>query len=120
VGIGGKYLRLRQKGQTIKTYWSSLVRKLQDLCLVTDHTFVPRGFSYYIRDDTGPVMYDNTVIIGDAAGLATIDMGEGIGPAVRSGILAAQAIMKKRPYATRKIRRFSLLEILFSRGNSAV
>ena len=120
VGIGGKYQSLRQKGQTIRSYFSSLVRKLEDLCLVTDHAFAPRGCSYYIRDDTGPVMYDNAFIIGDAAGLATIDMGEGIGPAVRSGILAAQAIVKKKSYATGKIRRFSLLEILFSRRNAAV
>lgn len=31
-------------------------------------------------------------LVGDAAGLATADMGEGIANAVRSGILAAQAI----------------------------
>jgi flavin-dependent dehydrogenase len=42
---------------------------------------------------------DNIFLIGDAAGIATRDMGEGIGPAVQSGILAAEAIAsgKKLP-----------------------
>jgi len=116
VGIGGKYLKLRQKGLNIKTYWGWLVRRLNDLSLVTGHTFAPRGSNYYIRNDTGEATYDNAFIIGDAAGLATIDMGEGIGPAVRSGILAARAISNKKPYSPASIRRFSLFEILFSRG----
>jgi len=120
VGIGGKYLGLKQKGLNIKTHWGLLARKLDDLSLVTNHTFAPRGCSYYIRDDTGAATNGNAFIIGDAAGLATRDLGEGIGPAVKSGILAARAIMKKRPYAISKIRRFSLFSILFSRSMASV
>jgi hypothetical protein len=33
---------------------------------------------------------DNAFVIGDAAGLATLDLGEGTGPAIESGILAAK------------------------------
>ena len=40
----------------------------------------------------------NAFIAGDAAGLATRDMGEGIGPAIRSGLRAAQAILEGAPY----------------------
>ena len=35
----------------------------------------------------------NAYLIGDSAGLATIDLGEGIGPAVESGLLCAREIM---------------------------
>ena len=41
---------------------------------------------------------DNAFITGDAAGLATRDMAEGIGPAVRSGVRAAEAILLKKDY----------------------
>ena len=41
----------------------------------------------------------NAFLVGDAAGLATRDLCEGIGPAVRSGLLAADAIALGRPYS---------------------
>ncbi len=37
--------------------------------------------------------------MGDAVGLATRDMCEGIGPAVRSGLLAARSIVTGEPYS---------------------
>ena len=40
----------------------------------------------------------NAFITGDAAGLATRDLGEGIGPAIRSGMRAAEAIIEGKPY----------------------
>jgi len=42
--------------------------------------------------------YRDAFLSGDAAGLATRDMAEGIGPAVRSGLRAAQAILHDKPY----------------------
>jgi menaquinone-9 beta-reductase len=44
------------------------------------------------------VRLDDAFITGDSAGLATRDLGEGIGPAVRSGQHAADAILHGRPY----------------------
>jgi len=41
-----------------------------------------------------PILRDNVMIIGDAAGLAYPQSGEGIRPAVESAILAAQTIKK--------------------------
>jgi flavin-dependent dehydrogenase len=58
------------------------------------------------------VRRDNAFIVGDAVGLATRDMGEGIGPAVRSGLLAAQAIVHDTDYDLRAIARVSLLPSL--------
>jgi flavin-dependent dehydrogenase len=41
---------------------------------------------------------DNAFLTGDAAGLATRDLCEGIGPAIRSGQRAADAILKGSTY----------------------
>ena len=59
----------------------------------------PRGHSYYLRQRLGAVRSGNAFIAGDAAGLATLDMGEGIGPAIRSGVLAADAIASGGEYS---------------------
>ncbi len=112
VGIGGKHLGMKRKGRTIRSHWEAFTRKLEEGFLLTGHPYSPRGHWYYIRNDTGPTRLGNAFVIGDAAGLATRDMGEGIGPAVRSGILAAREIIGKRPTATRGISRFSLPGIL--------
>lgn len=43
------------------------------------------------------VLHDRLLLIGDAAGLAYPQSGEGIRPAVESGLLAAQAIVEMAP-----------------------
>jgi flavin-dependent dehydrogenase len=58
----------------------------------------PSGYSYYLRGRVDVVRRDNAFITGDAAGLATRDLGEGIGPAIRSGLRAAQTIVAGEPY----------------------
>jgi len=50
----------------------------------------------------------NALILGDAVGLASVDMGEGIGPAVRSALLAADAIVNNSEYDLKKLARFSV------------
>ena len=47
-------------------------------------------------------------IVGDAAGLATVDLAEGIGPAVESGILAARDILGQADYSAGAILKYSL------------
>jgi flavin-dependent dehydrogenase len=42
------------------------------------------------------------------------DMGEGIGPAVESGLLAANAIIQGIEYSLKSVTRSSLFNILFS------
>jgi geranylgeranyl reductase family protein len=51
-----------------------------------------RGHSYHVLTHTAPLTGPHYLLIGDAAGLARPVSGEGIGPAIRSGRLAAQAI----------------------------
>ena len=115
VGIGGSAARLKAKGQTLNEHWSRLVGKLDRAGLVTGHTFQPLGYSYRLQNRSPQLRWGNAFLVGDALGLATRDMGEGIGPAVHSGILSAEAIILNRPYAVRQIPRFSLPSLLHLR-----
>lgn len=113
VGVGGKFSRLKENNQSIRDHWNAFTEKLKGLSVdLNHHSASPRGYAYYIRQDTGPVQQDNAYLVGDAAGLATIDMGEGIGPAVRSGILAARSIITGSPYSIASVGRFSMRDIL--------
>ncbi len=112
VGVGGYLSVMQKKGQTIHEHWQVLKEKLAALGLVTDFHFQPKGYNYYLRAKR-TALYQNTVfLVGDAAGLATLDMGEGIGPAIESGLLAAQSIITKKPYSIKSIPRYSLPGIL--------
>jgi flavin-dependent dehydrogenase len=68
--------------------------------------------SYYLRQRLPAIRKGNAFIIGDAAGMATVDMGEGIGPAIRSGVRAADAIATGRPYVLDGIGQYSQGPIL--------
>lgn len=109
VGIGGQAEVLRARGDHVRRHWSLLVDKLARRGLVRDHVFQPRGYAYYLRQASPELRRDNALIVGDAAGLATRDLGEGIGPAVRSGLLAAEAILHDGDYDLRSIAKTSLL-----------
>lgn len=113
VGMGAKCRKLSEKSRGIREHWDSFVKKLHSLSLVRGHEFSPRRHAYFLRQDTGPMQLGNIYIAGDAAGLATIDMGEGIGPAVRSGILAADAIITGKPYSPSRLGRLSLWSFVF-------
>lgn len=54
-----------------------------------------RGHPYLLHGEAErPLVDDATVVVGDAAGLAYPRSGEGIRPAVESGLLAAQTIIE--------------------------
>ncbi len=107
IGIGGFAEKLKANIDTIKNHWQLFLKELERLSLVKNFTFNPRGYVYYIRDGLKTVQIDNTFLVGDAAGLATKDMGEGIGPAVKSGLLAAEAIITGKPYALSSVKEYS-------------
>jgi flavin-dependent dehydrogenase len=88
------------------------VEKLAALGLVQRHSYRPRGHAYYLRETDGPVQSGNAFIVGDAAGLATVDLGEGIGPAIKSGLLAADAIATGESYTVDSIRKRSVPQLL--------
>lgn len=112
LGIGGKFGELKAKGETIREHWDFFIAKLNDLNLLEHNKLQPRGYNYYLRQNVLVSRLDNAFITGDAAGLATRDMGEGIGPAVESGIRAADAIIYGKDYSLKSISRYSLFNIL--------
>lgn len=111
-GIGGRAEALKARGESIQDHWERLVITLDELDLVRDHTFKPRGHAYYLREGKRQLRVGNAFVIGDAAGLATRDMGEGIAPAVRSGLLAAESIVTGRPINVSRIRRWSQPQLI--------
>jgi flavin-dependent dehydrogenase len=113
IGIGGNFRVLRERNETIKDHWNFFIKKLNEEGLVRNYTLQPRGYHYYLRDKNKIGQLGKAFIIGDAAGLATKDMGEGIGPAIESGLLAADAIINGIPYDPNKISRYSFKNILF-------
>jgi len=80
------------------------------------HTGRFRGHAYHLQRHSGRRLLDHGVLLtGDAAGLAYTESGEGIRPAVESGLLAAETIVEAdgdysrdrlEPYRERLQRRF--------------
>ena len=61
-----------------------------------------RGHAYLIAAPTGRrIVDDGVILIGDAAGLAYPQSGEGIRPAIESGLMAASAILSAAGRYTR-------------------
>jgi len=108
VGIGGKASKMKTDGRRLPDHWNSFTRKLARDGLMRDVDVKPIGYSYYLRDKVEVVRRGNAMIVGDAVGLASIDMGEGIGPAVRSAMLAADAIIKNATYDVKAISKYSV------------
>ncbi len=119
VGVGGKTVALEREEQPIRHHWQVILDTLARLAYLTTAPQEPKGHLYYLRHGNGPVQHDRVYLIGDAASLATKDLGEGIGPAVRSGILAAEAIIRDREYSILTIPRYSVPKLLFPRTRRA-
>lgn len=114
VGVGAMALRLKQRGEDIWQHWEHLTSQLRrrfGIQLPGD----PSGYSYYVRGALDSVRLDNAFLAGDAAGLATRDLCEGIGPAIRSGQCAAASILSGVPYALHGVTDASLGGGLVSR-----
>jgi len=109
IGIGANAKVLKERGSTIQEHWASFVDHLLGSGLVEQRHFKPGGYTYYLQGTGEYRLGDKVFLVGDSAGLATLDMGEGIGPSIRSGILAARAIIENKPYNLDEIPGYSLL-----------
>lgn len=116
IGIGGTLNSLRSENSSIKFHWNMLIEKLNMNGMVHDFEFSPKGYDYYLRDKNPTTQINNIYLVGDAVGLATVDMGEGIGPSVESGILAADAIINQHEYSVKSISKYSFPSILFRKN----
>jgi menaquinone-9 beta-reductase len=123
VGVGGMARRLKDSGDDIKRHWAHFTHTLGRK-LVPSAEYDPAGYSYYLRGNVSVGRVGDAFITGDAAGLATRDLCEGIGPAVRSGLRAAQAILSGAAYQLEDVTGASLggglatrlLDWAFTRG----
>lgn len=106
-GIGGMADKLKARGEDIKTFWNDFTDLLGRKRFVRGFEYAPKGYSYFLRGGVDVVRVNNAFIAGDSVGLATRDLCEGIGPAIRSGYRAADAIVNGSEYSLESIGAFS-------------
>jgi flavin-dependent dehydrogenase len=107
IGVGGMADQLKRGTRRLQEHWRMFVTDLHTRGLVTCDELSPQGYSYFLRGNVDAVTHDNAFLVGDAAGLATHDMCEGIGPAIKSGLLAARSIVTGAAYSLDEISTFS-------------
>ena len=107
VGLGGMAVKLAGKRSHLRDFWKKFVARLEKRGLVDYADYAPKGYSYFLRGEPGTVCRRNAYIVGDAASLATRDLCEGIGPAVRSGLLAASSIVTGADYSVAEVGKYS-------------
>ena len=123
-GLGAMAEKLKARGEDVKRHWSHFAGVLARRGLAVGAGFAPKGYSYYLRGGVETVRIGNAFITGDAAGLATRDLCEGIGPAIRSGRRAAESIVAGAHYRLDDLAAYSsdvgfvrwLLERAFAGG----
>lgn len=121
VGVGGIAERIKRGDEDIRAHWAHFAGML-GASLAPGAQYDPSGYSYYLRGRVDVVRRDNAFITGDAAGLATRDLGEGIGPAIRSGVRAARAITEGSAYRLDDVTGLSVSSIarsMFARATRA-
>lgn len=114
IGIGGKLAGMRRKNLSIRRLWDRFVHDLNRSGAIRQPHVPPRGYTYYLAGPRSTARIGNALIVGDALGMATRDMGEGIGPAVKSGQMAARSIVDHIPFRPSGIPRFSLPGIILA------
>lgn len=120
VGVGGMAAKLKQRGDDIRSHWQHLVDRLLRQGLIAEAPEPPSGYSYFLRARSDLGRCGNAFVAGDAAGLATRDMCEGIGPAVRTGLRAARAISGGDPYDMTDVAPFTSGNPLVRKGLEAM
>ncbi|MFU8814953.1 MAG: NAD(P)/FAD-dependent oxidoreductase [Pseudomonadales bacterium] len=116
VGVGGMADKLKRRGDDIRRHWNLLADRLVTEGLLPTRPADPGGYSYFLRDKVDVGRRGNAFVVGDAAGLATRDMCEGIGPAVRSGLLAARSVMTSAPFELDCVAAFTSGNLLVKKG----
>ncbi|MEX0346853.1 MAG: NAD(P)/FAD-dependent oxidoreductase [Rhizobiaceae bacterium] len=101
IGIGGKSKYFRKSGTNIHDHFQKFLSDLVSegrLDKDTAASIKPTGHPYYLYTRSGPATDDRCYLIGDSAGLASLDLGEGIGPAIESGMMVADEILGQGVY----------------------
>jgi flavin-dependent dehydrogenase len=101
IGIGGKSKYFKNSGTNIHDHFKAFMGDLVAEKRLTEETAAnlkATGHPYFLYAYDGPLKQDRCYLVGDSAGLASIDLGEGIGPAVESGLMAADEITGEGTY----------------------
>jgi flavin-dependent dehydrogenase len=106
IGFGGLKSQLTDWNR--QALWEEFVDLLQGEIGLPGPPPSPKGYSYYIGAKPVADACAGAYLAGDAAGLATGDLAEGIGPAVESGIAAARRILGLPASRLPPTTRFSL------------
>lgn len=110
LGLGGFGQYFRRSPTSIHDHFQwfldDLVRR-RLLDTETRHSLTASGHGYYLFSRQGEVKRDNCFLVGDSAGLATVDLGEGIGPAVESGVMVANEILGQGRYVKDRVSQHS-------------
>ena len=123
IGLGGKAKYFRSSGTKIHDHFRAFITDLvreKRLDAATAENLQEIGHPYFLFTRGGEVKRDNCFLIGDSAGLASVDLGEGIGPAVESGLMSAREILGTGEYRKDVISVFSLtglVRVLMRRAN---
>ncbi|MFN0264424.1 NAD(P)/FAD-dependent oxidoreductase [Tepidamorphus sp. 3E244] len=110
IGIGGKSRWFRNTGEKIHDHWRAFLGDLVKQGLLDQETadsLKEGGHPYFLYTHDGAVKEGDAYIIGDAAGLATVDLGEGLGPAIESGQFAARDILGQGEYSKAPLTKYS-------------
>lgn len=120
VGVGGMKAQLAGRRDSIHDYWRRHTQMLAETLGVTGLDLLPKGYSYYLRNGAAPAQRGNAFLAGDALGLASRDLCEGIAPAIETGLLVAECISSGVDYDAAQVARLSsprwpsrMLEYLF-------
>lgn len=114
IGIGGKAYRMNKRGDSVQLHFQAFLDMLEQKGMIESRPEGVKGYAYHLRHPDIRTRIGNARIIGDAAGIATRDMGEGVGPAVKSGLLAARSIALNRSFTLASVNRFSLPQLVWS------
>jgi flavin-dependent dehydrogenase len=106
IGFGGRRSRLENWDRG--GLWDDFVTLLRKEGCLSETPPEPKGYSYYVGRRRKDVKRGAAYLVGDAAGLATQDLAEGIGPAVESGLLAAREIVGRGTYTPDSVTRYSM------------
>ena len=115
VGLGAIAHRLKSRKDDIKHHWTPFVDLLKKVFALSDEQIRPGGHSYFLRGRADINRIGNAFVVGDSAGLATRDLCEGIGPAIRSGAKAADSIALGTEFELSSIAELSLPKNLMGR-----
>jgi geranylgeranyl reductase family protein len=106
----GNYLNVgvgREAGKKTANSAQEFIAYCRQLGRLPEHTPAKlKGHAYLLYDDSSrKTVDDGVLLIGDAAGLAYTESGEGIRPAVESGLMAADVILHaKNNYNARNLQ----------------